>query len=462
MNRRVQVHIMPFERKRVIEPIIALPSYDGIRFYRGEGKEELVTVVLETTYKVYLGGDQHIPFDAPSQVYEETRKALYEQVKDFNFAKGDYSRNMASYVTLRHAQHLSQLRTILLSVDGLCAFPADGMGLGVRLRPGSISGDVVKHWLTHSDTRQEDIGATVRRAGKDAVIIIMYAAVFLSEEDKILLASISNPVIFCDAHYYPLPIRHVKVHGPHVWSYRWKGALSQDVPSDSSIIEETPIHSDNLLFLDRTIDVQEWTKTISWYTQVQRGRVTSTLPWMLDFLISLGSNVVRGESTPALMDLKKGLALERPFFFIPIGAIYDRCEKVDRSVHYELPVGKVYQVDLDHAKLFPYSEDDMVWSTFPQDYSKELATPTIHQHIRIQFVEQEWGRIALQDNSHMEVVFKDKKVVFFKLRPELFPLLATQLYGEKRPRSFLRAISSWYGGFPPSLHGGSKRGKKKR
>lgn len=157
---------------------------ETLHFFRGEGKH-LITVQATSTFIVHEKTTQLLNYadevTVPPQVYEQVRAHLFSTTKTVNFTNAEeYGSNMAAYYARTHRKHAQMVRDIVSAIPPSvrCVFPMDGTGVGARIRPGSISGDSVKHWLTHEDTVQEEALATMKRAGPDDVIIVMYGAVF--------------------------------------------------------------------------------------------------------------------------------------------------------------------------------------------------------------------------------------------------------------------------------------------
>jgi len=450
MRFRASHHACAELKLHPIISVICKPSYEGLKFYEGVGRQ-ILKVFSGEEYTV-CEGEGRIECDVPEQVREQTRAYYYSMTKKVSFAKAEeYDSNMAAYFAQKWAPHAAQLKCILdqIPTGRRCVFPADGVGLGARLRPGSVSGDRVLHWLSHEDVIKEEIIDTLYRSRPEDVIIVMYAAVFFGPQERTWLANAKNPVIFVDAHYYPMPIMGVRIVDQHVWSYRCP-EIRGPVPTDEVTIESTPVYSDKLLFLGEVIDVQEWTKTIAWYALSQRGRVTSSIPWMRDFLKAMKLNVCNDPGIPAVMSIEKGKAFER-YYFIPTGQISPEPIVLGEKIDYELNVGELYRVPENLLPAFKTKEGDLVWSAFTEEFEWRNRTNEVHQTVQVRFVHADMGRVIVRTELLLQVSYQGNVSEFHRDSPNLFKSRAGQLYPKGIPSSFVRFFTEWYGGIPASL-----------
>lgn len=446
----------------LVHYVISVPTYEGFTFYEGQGRE-LMRVMSGDEYIICEGEQNSSPCDVPDTVREQVRAHYYSQTRKVRFAVAEqYDSHMAAYFAQKWGRHADQLKALLAQIpeNRRCVFPADGIGLGARLRPGSISGDRVRHWLSHEDVQTEEIITTLQRAAPTDVIIVMYAAVFFGPEEKTQLSSMPNPVIFVDSHYYPMPIRHAQIIDQHTWAYR-SPPVKGTLPTDQITIEDTPLFSDKLLFLNETVEVCEWTKTVAWYAISQQGRVCSSIDWMRDFLNALKLNVVKGPGIPAVMTLEAGARYER-FFFIPTGQITPEPIDIEPRVECVLEVGTVYRAPDTFVKAFKCSEGDCVWSSFSDEYEWRDTTDTIHRTIAIKFAPPDVGRITQRTELCMTISFESRVGVFHRDSPHQFKTSASHLYPRGVPTSFIKVFVEWYGGLPASLFQKKKQKKRRR
>jgi hypothetical protein len=458
ITRNMSYHAHALMLEKQAEWVVAVPTYDGITYRQGKGRE-ILRVKTDRIYVICEGATSGPQITVPDQVQEQTRAYYYSSTKKVRFIDEEtYDTEMASYVAQTNASHVKLLRKVLEKVPpaSRCVFPMDGIGIGYRMRPGSISGDRSKHWLTHEGVCHEEALDTIKRAQPGDVIIIMYGASFLSTEIHSYLAKITNPIILIDAHYYPLPIRGVKVWGKTIWSYRVPFTLPP-LPSDTITIEQTPIFSDNLLYLSEVIDVMEWTKTIAWYTLSQHGRVTSSLDWMTDFLKEVSANYVDSEGCPVYATYEKGLSDGREFFFVPIGAMCASPITIGERVRYDLEIGKVYKLPSWIASRFYQHEGEYVWSSSETKFTIEAKRNKRHSLIEVEFSKPTFGKIIRRDNMVLEIQYKDNRGVFKREEPDDFARLVKKLYGNSIPSTFREVMSAWYGGMPPQLFRTRKR-----
>jgi len=421
-------------------------------FFEGTGKH-LVTIKATHTYVVSEGICAGQEITVPAQVHEQTRAALLSTTLVVRFTEAEsYQSSMAAYYAQTNRRHAQLLSSVLKSIPESvrCVFPMDGTGIGARLRPGSVSGDRASHWLTAPDTLQEEAKDTVLRAQPGDAIIVMYGATFLDQETVSILKERQHTVILVDAHLYPLPLDNLTVWGSTIWGYNVPWEMPA-LPSDTIEISETPLYSDNLLYLNEVIDVQEWVKTVAWYVD-QKGKVTSSLPWMKQFLLAIKANVVEGQGVPVFMSYDKAVETGKPFFFIPTGTMSHEPQEVKDDVEIQLDVGKLYQVSARMRPAFKYGCGDIVWSSHAVDYEHFSQSDSYKAKYHIVFSPPSMGVVQVKMMDTLMIRNNGVSATFNRHRPEDFPKSASKLYGNSVPTTFITVMQSWYGGVPPQLH----------